>query len=143
MSIPAHIQRLDQRWACFIVIYKAMALNLTKWLPRHLEEKKAVHHMIGRDASDRNGSYHSEDTAKTFTKWKNRYDRLPWRTQPQLLVHSSNAITTDHKLLSQLDESDTSGSEMELISNQALVQFESRHDIRRKGLGVSCWQSYT
>ena len=119
---PAHIKGLIRDGRA-IVIYKGNVLNLTKWLPRHPGGEKAVHHMIGRDASDEMDAYHSEDTAKTFTKWKIGTIDYPWENlQPPIAgaLYSSNAITTDHKLLeAKLDESDTSGSEMELISTSS------------------------
>ncbi|KAH3679892.1 hypothetical protein WICMUC_000635 [Wickerhamomyces mucosus] len=53
-----------------IVIYKDFVLKLNKWIDYHPGGDKAVHHLVGRDATDEMIAYHSDETQDTFTKWK-------------------------------------------------------------------------
>lgn len=53
-----------------IIIYQQNVLNLTSWLPKHPGGDAAVHHMIGRDASDEMNAYHSLEAIAQFTNWR-------------------------------------------------------------------------
>ncbi|AOA61344.1 Delta 8 Fatty Acid Desaturase [Komagataella phaffii CBS 7435] len=61
-----------------IVIYEDHLLNLNGWLERHPGGEKAIHHMIGRDASDEMNAYHDPETVKTFKRWSIGRVKLPW-----------------------------------------------------------------
>ncbi|SCU80608.1 LAME_0B03928g1_1 [Lachancea meyersii CBS 8951] len=53
-----------------IVIYRGHALRLDKWIKFHPGGDKAIHHMIGRDATDEMNAYHCDETVAGFLKWK-------------------------------------------------------------------------
>lgn len=53
-----------------IVIYEGLVLNLEKWIKFHPGGDKAIHHMIGRDATDEMKAYHCDETAEIFRKWR-------------------------------------------------------------------------
>lgn len=53
-----------------IVIFQNNVLRLDKWLKFHPGGDKAVHHLIGRDATDEMIAYHCDDTQNTFLKWR-------------------------------------------------------------------------
>lgn len=123
-----------------IVIYKGNVLNLTKWLPRHPGGEKAVHHMIGRDASDEMDAYHAEETAKTFTKWKIGTIDYSWENFQAPIAgarYSTAIFKPTHKSLdAKLDESDSSGSEVELASStSSSTSLETDMTAKEKGLG--------
>lgn len=53
-----------------IVIYEHHVLRLNSWLKLHPGGDKAVYHLVGRDATDEMIAYHSEQTQKTFLRFK-------------------------------------------------------------------------
>lgn len=53
-----------------VVIYKDLVLDLTSWLPKHPGGDTAVHHMVGRDATDEMNAYHSIESISSFKNWK-------------------------------------------------------------------------
>ncbi|CUS23198.1 LAQU0S08e04280g1_1 [Lachancea quebecensis] len=53
-----------------IVIYDGNVLRLDKWIKYHPGGDKAIHHMIGRDATDEMKAYHCDETVSTFLKWR-------------------------------------------------------------------------
>lgn len=53
-----------------IVIYKGLVLKLDRWIKYHPGGDKAIHHMIGRDATDEMNAYHSDETVEQFKKWR-------------------------------------------------------------------------
>ncbi|GME70341.1 unnamed protein product [Ambrosiozyma monospora] len=53
-----------------IVIYKKNVLKLNNWIKKHPGGDKAVHHMIGRDATDEMNAYHCDETVSTFLRFR-------------------------------------------------------------------------
>ncbi|SCU93637.1 LANO_0E04412g1_1 [Lachancea nothofagi CBS 11611] len=53
-----------------IVIYDGHVLRLDKWIKFHPGGDKAIHHMIGRDATNEMKAYHCDDTVDGFLKWR-------------------------------------------------------------------------
>lgn len=53
-----------------IVIFKDYVLRLDKWIKYHPGGDKAIHHMIGRDATDEMNAYHSDESVNQFLRWK-------------------------------------------------------------------------
>ncbi|CAH2353360.1 delta 8-(E)-sphingolipid desaturase [[Candida] railenensis] len=53
-----------------VVIYKDLVLDLTSWLSKHPGGDTAVHHMVGRDATDEMNAYHSIESISSFKNWK-------------------------------------------------------------------------
>ncbi|CDK28943.1 unnamed protein product [Kuraishia capsulata CBS 1993] len=53
-----------------VVIYDSQVLDLKSWIDRHPGGDKAVHHMIGKDATDEMNAYHSPETIATFRRWR-------------------------------------------------------------------------
>ncbi|SCU93347.1 LADA_0G02586g1_1 [Lachancea dasiensis] len=53
-----------------IVIYDGLVLKLDKWIKYHPGGDKAIHHMIGRDATDEMNAYHCDDSVLDFKKWR-------------------------------------------------------------------------
>lgn len=53
-----------------IVIYDGNVLRLDKWIKFHPGGDTAIHHMIGRDATDEMKAYHCDETVETFRRWK-------------------------------------------------------------------------
>lgn len=53
-----------------IVIFENSVLRMNKWIKYHPGGDKAVHHLVGRDATDEMIAYHGDETQATFKKWK-------------------------------------------------------------------------
>lgn len=53
-----------------LVIYGKSVLKLNGWIKYHPGGDKAVHHLIGKDATDEMLAYHSDETVQQFCKWK-------------------------------------------------------------------------
>lgn len=53
-----------------IVIFENSVLRMNKWIKYHPGGDKAVHHLVGRDATDEMIAYHCDETQATFKKWK-------------------------------------------------------------------------
>jgi delta8-fatty-acid desaturase len=61
-----------------IVIYDQHVLKLDNWIKFHPGGDKAIHHLIGRDATDEMNSYHCDATVSTFKKFKIGIIDQPW-----------------------------------------------------------------
>lgn len=61
-----------------IVIYDNYVLKLDNWIKFHPGGDKAIHHLIGRDATDEMNSYHSDATVATFKRFKIGKINEPW-----------------------------------------------------------------
>lgn len=61
------------------VIYDDMVLDLTAWIARHPGGDTAVHHMVGRDATDEMNAYHSAELMRTFRQWRVGRIEAPWQ----------------------------------------------------------------
>lgn len=66
---PRDIEDLISRGQA-ILIYDKYVLKLDKWIKYHPGGDKAIHHLIGRDATDEMNAYHSDETKKIFTRYK-------------------------------------------------------------------------
>ncbi|KAH3666908.1 hypothetical protein OGAPHI_003358 [Ogataea philodendri] len=53
-----------------IVVYNNTVLRLNNWIRFHPGGDKAVHHMVGRDATDEMNAYHSDATIATFKRFQ-------------------------------------------------------------------------
>ncbi|KAG7898319.1 hypothetical protein KL935_004469 [Ogataea polymorpha] len=53
-----------------IVIYDKCVLRLNNWIKIHPGGDKAVHHMVGRDATDEMNAYHCDETIATFKRFQ-------------------------------------------------------------------------
>lgn len=62
-----------------IVIYHGRALKLNSWIDRHPGGKKAIQHMIGRDASDEMDMYHSDEALKLAKVFTVGMVETPWK----------------------------------------------------------------
>ncbi|ODV83422.1 hypothetical protein CANARDRAFT_203273 [[Candida] arabinofermentans NRRL YB-2248] len=65
---PREIEHLIALGDC-IVIYDQAVLKLNSWINKHPGGDKAVHHMIGKDATDEMNAYHSVETISIFKKF--------------------------------------------------------------------------
>mmetsp|Transcript_5993 Transcript_5993/g.5919 ORF Transcript_5993/g.5919 Transcript_5993/m.5919 type:complete len:585 (-) Transcript_5993:302-2056(-) len=105
-----------------IIIYKKYVLDLTSWLSKHPGGDKAVHHMIGRDATDEMHAYHSLEAVRTFKYWKIGEINYYWENllpPIQGAVYPYNEIKPNNlsTLETRIDESSTDASDNELISS--------------------------
>lgn len=66
---PAEVEHLIAQGHA-IVIYNKLVLRLDGWIKFHPGGDKAIHHMIGRDATDEMNSYHSEESIAMFKKFR-------------------------------------------------------------------------
>ncbi|CUM67951.1 uncharacterized protein PRCAT00005664001 [Priceomyces carsonii] len=118
-----------------IVIYKKYVLNLTSWLPKHPGGEKAVHHMIGRDATDEMNAYHSTEAINVFKNWKIGEIDYYWENllPPIQGATYTKAVQQSGSLLEvKLDDLLTEGSEAELNSSASSI---NSLEFENKGLG--------
>ena len=95
-------------------------LDLTSWLSKHPGGDKAVHHMIGRDATDEMHAYHSLEAVRMFKYWKIGEINYYWENllpPIQGAVYPYNKVNKESTLESKIDESSTDASDCELMSS--------------------------
>jgi sphingolipid 8-(E)-desaturase len=63
-----------------VVIYHQDVLKLDAWIKYHPGGDKAIHHMIGRDATDEMNCYHSDETRLLFARYRIGQLEAPWRS---------------------------------------------------------------
>ncbi|CAI8497084.1 unnamed protein product [Pichia kudriavzevii] len=61
-----------------IVVYGDCVLKLDSWMKYHPGGDKAIHHLIGRDATDEMNSYHCDETISIFKRYKIGKLDSPW-----------------------------------------------------------------
>lgn len=88
-----------------IVIYDRNVLKLDNWIKFHPGGDKAVHHMIGRDATDEMNAYHSPQTRTTFKKFSiGKIDTQTWDNMlPPIQGGKYNENDDDIKLCGTVD----------------------------------------
>ncbi|KAG5421376.1 SLD [Candida metapsilosis] len=116
-----------------IVIYNRSVLNLTKWIERHPGGDKAIHHLVGRDATDEMNAYHEIDTVKQFKNfkigeidhaWENLLPPIQGAVYEKGRYIEVKAVDLDSKLDSNLSES---GSDLDLHSLPSSESDKSVH----------------
>lgn len=104
-----------------IIIYKNYVLDLTSWLSKHPGGDKAVHHMIGRDATDEMHAYHSLEAVRMFKYWKIGEINYYWENllppiQGAVYPYNEVKVNKESTLESKIDES-SDASDYELVSS--------------------------
>lgn len=127
-----------------IVIYKNYVLNLTSWLPKHPGGEKAVHHMIGRDATDEMNAYHSAESIESFTNWKVGQIDYFWENllppiQGAVYTGADKAMASHTLLENKLDQGSASNSDVDLVSSASSTSSIDEENkpkvVENKGLG--------
>ena len=125
-----------------IVIYENSVLNLTPWIKRHPGGELAVHHMVGRDATDEMNAYHSDESIGIFKRYKiGELESKSWENLlPPIqggIYSKGNYNSSRSKLESKLDkDSSNSNSETENFSDSSISDVEISTK-ENKGVGYT------
>ncbi|SCU88114.1 LAMI_0D08834g1_1 [Lachancea mirantina] len=108
-----------------VVIYEDLVLQLDKWIRFHPGGDKAIHHMIGRDATDEMKAYHCDDTVKEFKKWKIGKIQKQWHNfvppiQGGQFEVLENQLSDGPELLFKWRNVDTSGQFQDVSSSRRM-----------------------
>ncbi|PRT52949.1 Delta 8-(E)-sphingolipid desaturase [Wickerhamiella sorbophila] len=63
-----------------LVIRHGYVLKLNSWIAKHPGGDKAIHHMVGRDATDEIDVYHEEATMRKMDAFRVGYVGTPWKS---------------------------------------------------------------
>lgn len=121
-----------------IVIYDNHVLRLDKWIKYHPGGDKAIHHLIGRDATDEMNSYHCDETQETFKKYFIGKIDEPWINMlPPIqggkyrLIDDNNVSST--KLVGQVDANIVPKIPQDVVLLDGMEQYYPIIDVKENG----------